>query len=253
MKKNVNEMRELEILDEKDYWEAWHNGLSNFIKEYYLRNKNTLNILEAGCGRQWVLDMNGINYVLTGVDISKEALELRKYRQQDLHKIILGDLTTIELNKAQYDVVYCSYVLEHINGAKEVLDKFFTWLKPNGLVLLLIPDRNTLPGFLTRITPHGFHIFFYKYLKKEPNAGKPGYNPFPTYHDKIVSRQGIYNYCKRHGYKILGEYGSKFDINKLFGVFSPLFGILFKLIELISFRKLNSKYHDILFVIEKSV
>lgn len=245
-------MKKLEVLDARSFWEMWHAGLANFIKNYYLRNRNRIRILEAGCGRQWVLDMNGIDYILTGVDISKEALEIRKYQAKDLDEIIIGDIKTVELQNATYDVIYCSYVLEHIKGAEKVLDSFFRWLKPNGLLLLLIPDRNTVTGFLTRITPHCFHITFHKYIKKTPNAGMPGFQPFPTFYDKIVSRIGIHDYCRHHGYKTISEYGHRSDPKKHFGVVSPLINMLFKLIKITSFKKLSSSHNDLMFVIENT-
>jgi hypothetical protein len=38
----------------------------------------SLNILEAGCGRHWPYDLTEIKHTLTGVDVDKEALEARK-------------------------------------------------------------------------------------------------------------------------------------------------------------------------------
>ena len=131
----------------KKRWNLQRSVLSSFLKEYF-HNSDKVKILEAGCGKKWNLNLEGIDYELTGVDISKEALEIRKYQQQDLDIIITGDLRTIELNNAKYDVVYCSNVLEHINGAEKVLDKLFRWIKPNGFLLLLTPDKDTVFGFI---------------------------------------------------------------------------------------------------------
>jgi hypothetical protein len=74
----------------------------------------SLNILEAGCGRRWPYDLAGIKYTLTGVDVDKEALEARKNIQSDLREEIVGDLCTVDLGAEVYDVIYCSYVLEHV-------------------------------------------------------------------------------------------------------------------------------------------
>ena len=41
-----------------------------------------------------------------------------------------------------------------------------------------------------------------------PNAGKPGYDPFPVFYDDVVSRRGIHRYCAERGCKVHDEAGS---------------------------------------------
>ena len=41
------------------------------------RGTGALNILEAGCGNNWGLDLKGVPYVLTGVDLDQHALDVR--------------------------------------------------------------------------------------------------------------------------------------------------------------------------------
>lgn len=98
--------------------------LSNYIKHNFC-NMGFLNILEAGCGRRWMLKLEGLKYVLTGVDINAKSLEIRKNEYNDLDEIIIGDLRTIELEESKYHVIFNSFVLEHIYGAEKVLDNFF--------------------------------------------------------------------------------------------------------------------------------
>ena len=148
-----------------------------------------LEILEAGCGQRWYLNLNEIEYKLTGADLDKDALEIREKKFQDLDQGILGDLRTINLEENKYDVIYNSFVLEHIQNAEQVLNNFFKWLKPGGILILSIPDRNSVFGFVTRVTPFSFHVFYRKYIQGDKNAGKPGFEPYPTFYDKIVSRE----------------------------------------------------------------
>ena len=74
-------MKSLEVLESDQYWKVWHSSLATFIKNYQLRSKKIVNILEAGCGNHWHLDMKGIDYRVTGVDVSREALEIRRYEK----------------------------------------------------------------------------------------------------------------------------------------------------------------------------
>ena len=153
--------------------------------EKYIKKKASsgcqLNILEAGCGRLWPINMSGVQYSLTGVDADINAIEIRQTKQNDLDEIIIGDLRYIKLEENKYDIIWNSFVLEYIDGAEQVLSNFLRWLKPGGLLLLRFPARNSAYGFITRITPFWFHVFYKKHILGYQNAGKPGWDPFPTY------------------------------------------------------------------------
>jgi SAM-dependent methyltransferase len=237
----MDRLAPLEILD----YPAQTELLSRFVLE--LGGGKRLRILEAGCGRRWPLHLDGLRYTLTGVDIDRHGLEARQKLEGDLDEAILGDLRHVELPASSFDVIYSSYVLEHIDGAEQVLDNFARWLKEGGLVLLMIPDRDTVWGFVTRITPYWFHVAFKRFTQKNPNAGQPGFGPFPTHHDRVVSRRGIHAYCRRGSLQILHEHGR---------VFQPKRGILLmtlvtKAVALLSLGRLESRHSDVIFVLQK--
>lgn len=209
-----------------------------------------LEILEAGCGQRWYLNLNEIEYKLTGVDLDKDALEIREKKFQDLDQAILGDLTTINLEENKYDVIFNSFVLEHIENAEQVLNNFFKWLKPGGLLILSIPDRNSVFGFVTRVSPFSVHVFYHKYILGNKNAGKAGFNPYPTFHEKIISREGIHKYCEKNGYLIQGEYGSA-SYARGKGVIPILIYLFVILLHLLSFGKLDWKYNNLTYILEK--
>ena len=158
-------------------------------------------IIEAGCGWQWPKEFANPSAVVIGIDTDTAALAKRK----DLTKTYVADIRTITLPRAQADVVYSSYVLEHVKGAEQALSNFVDWLKPGGIIILRIPDRDSAYGFLTRITPHWFHIAYYKYIVRWKNAGKKGFGPYPTFHEPVISRRGIRAFCAAHGCEILHE------------------------------------------------
>ena len=239
---------EIKIL-EKPFQQA--KVIEQFIKQEALVKPN-LKILEAGCGRMWRLELNDIKYELHGLDINKFALEKRKNIVKDLDKIILGDLRFVDLKKEEYDIIYSSYVLEHIQNAKMVVDNFAKWLKPGGLLILIIPDRNTVFGFLTRITPFWFHIMFKKYVKKNKNAGKLGFGPYPTFHEPIISRKGIHKYCKNSRFTIMAEYGHSFDLVGP-GVAKLFIRLFAKSISILTFGSLPWKYGGLTFILKNKV
>src|SRR5690606_33965359 len=131
-------------------------------------------ILEAGCGNSWQLKLPGVKYVLTGVDLNEDALRIRKCERKDLDGVIHGDLRTVALDADQYDVIYNSFVLEHVQQAEHVLSNFCRWLKPGGILILRIPDPKSVYGFLSRLTPFWFHVFYKRFIAGIKTAGKPG-------------------------------------------------------------------------------
>ncbi|QII12865.1 hypothetical protein KsCSTR_34860 [Candidatus Kuenenia stuttgartiensis] len=223
------------------------------IFEKYIKEKaccgHQLNILEAGCGRFWPLDMSGVrNYRITGVDINKDALEIRQTQQKDIDEIIIGDLRYISLGENKYDIIYNSFVLEHIDGAEHVLNNFLRWLKPGGLLLLKFPARNSVYGFITRITPFWFHVFYKKYILGYKNAGKSGWGPFPTFCDKVLSRKRFHAFCKKHGLIIREEYGMNLTKAYFFTLPERWFVTI---IHVISFGKLASDHNNLTYILEK--
>lgn len=225
------------------------------IIESYIRQKShgsELRILEAGCGARWRLRLEGTPFRLIAVDIDRQALEIRKNAVRDVDEVLVGDLRTGGLFPANsFDVIYNSFVLEHIRGAQQVLDNFLVWLAPGGLLILKFPDRDSVYGFFTRCSPFWLHVLYKKYVEGVRTAGQPGYGPYPTYYDPVVSRRGIHRYCSNHDCKVQHEAGfaGYLPDSPMVG---PLARTLVKSIAALSFGRLDWRYNNLTFVIEKS-
>jgi len=246
-------MNPLRVLDYDESWSETNRLLSEFVNDYFGKSneKNPVKILEAGCGQQWNLMLN-IDYELTGCDLSREAMEIRRDRYGDLDKFIVGDLATVPIDNNSFDIIYCSYVLEHLNGAEAVLERFFTWLKPGGLAILIFPDRDAVFGFITRLTPHWFHIFYYKYILKFPNAGLPGHSPFPTSYDPVTSRRGIHEFCRERDYWVPLEFAAALETPQSKWGVAALIAAIVKFIAAISFGRLTDRHQNLTLIIKKS-
>jgi len=226
----------------------------NDLLEHYIKaqfdGKSELEILEAGCGRNWPLRLNEIKYKLTGVDLDQEALRYRISVTEDLDEAILGDLRIVDLGTRKFDVIYNSFVLEHVDSAALVLENFSHWLKPGGLLILKMPDRHTVFGFITNITPFWFHVAYYKYILGRKNAGKPGFGPYPTYYDRIVSRHGIQGFCKSHNFTISEERGlCTYGLEN--SMRTQLVRIIAFAVSAFSFGSLPWKHNNLTYVIKK--
>jgi len=214
---------------------------------------DTIQILEAGCGSSWPFKLEGIQYSLTGVDIDKSALELRKRNFGDLNEIIEGDLCSVDLGVAKYDVIYCSFVLEHIEKADLVMQNFVKWAKPNALIFINVPDPHTVEGFVTRITPHWFHIWFYRVVLANKNAGNPGYGPYPTYYHPIISSRGMREFCcdETNAFVLEAEYGNLY-VRQGRRATKLLIQIVMKVINLLSFGSLSDGHTNLFYILRNN-
>ncbi len=204
-----------------------------------------IRILEAGCGQRWSLRLDGIKYLLTGVDSDPHALDIRKNVMKDLDEAVIGALRTIDFDAGTFDVIYNAFVLEHIHGAENVLHSFVRWLKPGGLIIIRIPDPDSVQGFITRVTPHWFHIFYYRHLLKKKTAGFPGHGPFRTYYDSVVSRQGLHKFCEKNNLSIAAEFGDGY-LRPGEGAIRIAIGMIKQIIASLSFGKLSARHTNLL-------
>lgn len=160
-----------------------------------------LKILDAGCGNTWPFGFDEIPYHLTGIDIDQKALDLRT----DLHESICSDLGTINLPSEQYDIIYNSFVIEHVHNAEKMLLNFINWLKPGGILCIHFPDGKSVTGWMTKIMPYFIKVWAHK-LKGNPNSGKPGYGPYPVVYEPIVCRSGMKWFCRQNDLRIEAEF-----------------------------------------------
>ena len=210
------------------------------------RSDRPLDILEAGCGRQWPLKLGDLRFRLTGVDLDREALEHRRTVQRDLDDAVVGALEGVQLPAASFDVVYCAFVLEHVHSATRVLDNFVRWLRPGGLLILQFPDRDSAFGFVTRHTPFWLHVAYHRYVLGRRDAGKPGHAPYPTTYDPALARTALREYCRRSGLRVLEAIGFSFGASR------PVSSACAFVVSALSMGRLPWRHHNLLLVMEKA-
>ena len=224
--------------------------LSGCIKDLH----RPLHILEAGCGRKWPLDLTGVRYRLTGLDLDPAALESRVREVGDLHEAIVGDVCAPDaISPETYDVVYSSFVLEHIKDAERALENMVRGVKTGGLLVLRIPDRDGVYGWTARRTPFSLHVAYYRFVQGRKNAGRPGHAPYPTYHMPIVSRSGIRAFSEKHGCEILHELGHGYYLRgrgrRAFAAATKAYAVT---VSALSWGSLAWRHNDLTYVLRKN-
>jgi ubiquinone/menaquinone biosynthesis C-methylase UbiE len=160
-------------------------------------------------------------------------------------------LSSVQIENASFDVIYNSFVLEHIKNADVVMDNFVRWLRFGGLIIIRIPDPFSVQGFITKYSPHWFHVFYYKYILRDVHAGIPGYAPYPTYYHPLVSRKGIADFCSKNGLSLIYESADSYHIPGT-GLTKFVIQLIKRVLNVLSLGKLSYKHTNLLFVLKKN-
>ena len=151
---------------EKNHW--WYVGnraiIFSMLKKY-LKQKNELKILDAGCG-------TGMNMIklskygkVYGIDISDEALKFCKIN--GLKNVKKASVEKIPFKDNTFDLVTSFEVLYHQNvkDYKKAIIEFHRILNKDGLLILRLPAFNILYGGHDIIV-HGSRRFTKIQIKK---------------------------------------------------------------------------------------
>jgi 2-polyprenyl-3-methyl-5-hydroxy-6-metoxy-1,4-benzoquinol methylase len=148
----------------------------NEILGHYLAARTKIDVLEAGGGSRTAIVLPAAETVITTIDISPVQIAENTYATCK----ILGDLCTYSYAPESFDLIVCMEVLEHLEDPIAAVRRFVPAVRPGGLIVIGAPNPLSLAGLMTKFAPHYLHVLFYRYVHGNPNAGKPGYFPFPT-------------------------------------------------------------------------
>lgn len=157
----------------------------------------TYKVLEAGGGSSSHLPLPS-GAQITTIDISPEQIAANDYATEKL----LGDLQTFDYGTRRYNLIIAWDVLEHLADPEAALARFAGILEPGGHLLVVGPQRYTLKGLITRLTPHALHVAFYRYILGSKNAGKPGHPPFPAHLASAAEPTHIAAFVEARGLEI---------------------------------------------------
>jgi len=111
-------------------------------------------------------------------------------------------------------------------------------------------DPHSVKGYITRITPHWVHLFYYRRVVGLQQAGQPGYGPYRTHYDAVVSRRGMREFCRRNHLQIKAEFGSGYK-DYGHGLTRLAIRAFLNTAQFLSFGWLSSRHDDLTYVVEK--
>ncbi|MBI2521678.1 MAG: 3-demethylubiquinone-9 3-O-methyltransferase [Bdellovibrio sp.] len=166
----------------KHYGDRWYTAINDpvallrseakqkntWVKEQ-LRPLNVHSVLDVGCGGGFLSNDLGQNgYLVTGIDISAECLEVAKRFDQTQHvNYIVADAYNLPFRDEHFDVVTCMDFLEHVEKPASVIKEISRVLKPNGILIFNTINRNILTWLLVikvlpwiiKSTPKNMHLY----------------------------------------------------------------------------------------------
>ncbi|MFH1459866.1 MAG: class I SAM-dependent methyltransferase [Candidatus Omnitrophota bacterium] len=150
---------------------AWLSNISfhrrlQLIKQYHPKG---MKILEVGCGWGGFLHSLPKTFQKSGIEINKQAYQYIKDNYQDIeiYNTKIDNSICSKNEFGEFDIIVMWHVFEHIDNVDSFMKGLSCLLAKNGVLILEIPNRNSLGFNLTRKfwfhldTPR--HLFFYGY------------------------------------------------------------------------------------------
>ncbi len=112
----------------------WRKYVQN-LKEY----KRGGALLDLGCSSgAFLASLKGQAWKLNGIEIS--APSAKKARATTGAEVFVGDILEASFPPESFEVVTCFDVLEHVYQPREVMEKVWEWLKPDGIFYVVLPN-----------------------------------------------------------------------------------------------------------------
>jgi SAM-dependent methyltransferase len=224
--------------------------LQSLVEGFRSREPRPLRILDAGCGSRGQVEF-GTDAHVAGLDISREQLD----RNTSVDEKILGDIETYPLPDADYDIVICWNVLEHLPHPDRALSNLMRSVRPDGLLILRFPNVASLKGLITKFTPHAVHIWVLKHILGQRRAGQEGRGPFPTFLRFSIAPDSIRRFAARGGFSTahlnMFEGRPQRTIRRKLGLVGPLWEFLKKVIRLLTFNRVSPDLTECTLVLRK--
>jgi hypothetical protein len=161
-------------------------------------NDRRVTILQAGATSASdlgadTLRASGSDVTISLIDEDGPVTRAAVAKHPGLNACTLGDLRIAPLPPRAFDIVQCTSLLERIKHAELVLDRLIGAIKPGGLLLLRLCDRDSAAGFLDRTLPQTARRAIWR--KRHPS--EPG--PYPAVYEHLASARGVQAYALLRG------------------------------------------------------
>lgn len=139
----------------RDRYRAMRPGwrTSGEVYESFTRRYATADavVLDLGCGAGGVMELLG-GQVRMAVGVDRDWSSLRNNRASALRRV-LSDVNALPFRATSFDLIVCSWVLEHVAQPERLFAEVNRALKPAGHFVFLTPNAANYITLLNRLTP----------------------------------------------------------------------------------------------------
>ena len=218
------------------------------LETYTLGKKK---VLEIGSGG------GEFSYLLTKKGFDVSAIEPNEgygnySKEQYGLNVQIGFAQNLEFAAETFDFITMSHVLEHVDNPTTMLEKLRTWLKPNGILALEVPNVEAVCQS-PKSTFHTAHLFNFNVKTLSLLAEKTGYSVVQTHLSKdggnltlIAQKTDI----AKPALEIAGNYENVFatvknhtDFNHYLSAF-PYLRLIGKVRKILDERQAVAKFTD---------
>ncbi len=137
-------------------------------------------VLDLGCGAgRFLAALGEAGAEPVGVEIAQAAVDRARTNVPGADVRLLLDDAVIPAGHGEFDLVWCSEVLEHIPDVSEALHEVRRVLKPGGRLLLTVPRNGptALLRFDATFDPLGQHVRFFTRRSLRRTLDATGFTP----------------------------------------------------------------------------
>jgi SAM-dependent methyltransferase len=222
------------------------------VRDYVLAGpRRPVTVLQAGCLAPLrelgigELAEGGLEVTVSVVDADEPtAREVLDQIADAYDDVIVGDLRTVPLPPRGFDIVYCGYLLNRVPYVELVLDRLVNALRPGGLLLIRVTDRESSWALLDRRLPSATRRAIWRRLY----PGVPG--PFPAVYEKGASDRGIASYALMRGL-VIAQRSAERTLPASPTKLSASVRLACAAITRLSRGRFASRHDDLLYVIRK--
>lgn len=134
----------------EDLWIESENSTKVLILKYA---ENGYRILDVGVGLGRLLSLLPSSFEKYGMDISMNYLKIAQRKGIEVCCSLVEDMP---YKKDTFDMVVCTDVLEHVLDLNLACNKILSVLKGDGILIVRVPYREHLGGYLSSVCPYKF-------------------------------------------------------------------------------------------------
>lgn len=126
-----------------------------FWLRYILKVKDEGILLDSGCGKGYFLAYAEKHYHTYGIDISDFAIQYAKDNLKS-SKLMVKEADNTGFPDNFFDIITCFDILEHLNNPDAALKECRRILKENGLLIVTIPNTDSIGVKLKKNNWYGY-------------------------------------------------------------------------------------------------